>query len=287
MRRLRIGGKLLRVRDEPEPAPDPKRGPAPLLCVHGAGMSSVVFMDVVRRLPPTRRVIAPDLPGHGQSEPLAAGLSGAERLAAYRDAIAAVGTSLGVQRAVLLGHSMGGAVALLSALMWPEKVAGLVLLNSAAALPVTEELLDLLHRTLPGPGIDGGQGSAAASETDESPWVDRMPGELAELSFSPATAPQVRERWQAMLLAATRQTVLDDFAACKSFDVRERLGNLHVPTLLIGGADDLLVPPPQLAATAARIAGAELHIVPGTAHLTHVEQPDGFFALLSEFLRRV
>ena len=55
-------------------------------------------------------------------EPLAAGLSGAERLAAYRDAIAAVGTSLGVQRAVLLGHSMGGAVALLSALLQHQRV---------------------------------------------------------------------------------------------------------------------------------------------------------------------
>lgn len=244
-------------------------------------MSSVVFMDLVRRLPPARRVVAPDLPGHGQSEPLAVGLSGAERLAAYRDVIAAVGTSLGIGRAVLVGHSMGGAVALLAALRWPEKVAGLVLLNSAAALPVTEELLDLLHRTLPG------EDATQASESDPSPWVDRMPGELAELSFSPATAPQVRERWQAMLLAATRQTVLDDFAACKSFDVRESLENLHVPTLMIGGADDLLVPPQQLAATAARIAGAELHIVPGTAHLTHVEQPDRFFALLGEFLGRV
>lgn len=277
MRRLRIDGKLLRVRDEPEPAPDPQKGPAPLFCVHGAGMSSVVFMDLVRRLPPARRVIAPDLPGHGQSEPLAAALGDAERLAAYRDAVAAVWASLGLGRAVLVGHSMGGAVALLGALLWPEKVAGLVLLNSAAALPVSEELLDLLHRRLPG----------ADAAADEPTWVDRMPAELAELSFSPATAREVRERWQAVLLSASRQTVLADFAACRSFDVRERLAALRVPTLVVGGADDLLVPPQQLAATAAQIAGARLHLVPGTAHLTHLEQPDRFLELLSEFLREL
>lgn len=280
MRRLRIGGKTLRVRDEPEPAPDPRRGPAPLLCMHGAGMSSVVFMDVVRRLPPARRVIAPDLPGHGQSEPADAVDGGAARLAAYGETLAALTASLGVERAVLLGHSMGGAVALLSALKRPENVAGLVLLNCAAALPVSAELLDLLSRTLPST-------DAGPDEPARATWVDRMPDELADLCFSPATPREVRERWQAVLLSASRETVLADFVACGGFDVRERLSALRVPTLLIGGTDDLLVSPRQLQATAARIAGAKLHLVPDTAHLTHLEQPDTFMELLSDFLRGI
>src|SRR2546430_16002808 len=66
MRRLRIGTppneKIMRIRDEGES----KR--PPLVCVHGAGGSSVLWMDVVRRLSPMRRVGAPDLPGHGQSQ---------------------------------------------------------------------------------------------------------------------------------------------------------------------------------------------------------------------------
>lgn len=283
MRRLRIGGKTLRVRDEPEPAPDPGRGKVPLVCVHGAGMSSVVFMDVVRRLPPVRRVIAPDLPGHGQSEPAD---GEAARLAAYGDTLAALTASLGVERAVLLGHSMGGAVALLSALKRPENVAGLVLLNCAAALPVSAELLDLLSRTLPSPDA-GPEEPARADRAARATWVDRMPDELADLCFSPATPREVRERWQAVLLSASRETVLADFVACGGFDVRERLSALRVPTLLIGGTDDLLVSPRQLQATAARIAGAKLHLVPDTAHLTHLEQPDTFMELLSDFLRGI
>lgn len=273
MRRLKIGGKLLRVRDEPEPAPDPGRGPLPLVCVHGAGMSSVVWMDLVRRLPPARRVVAPDLPGHGQSESWA----DPPTIAGYSDAVAAVSAQLGIERAVLVGHSLGGAVALAAALQRPEKVAGLVLVNSAAALPVSPELLALLERTLPT------QDPAAP----EPVWVDRLPRELADLMFSPATPKDLRERWQAVLLSASRQTVLGDFLACGSFDVRARLGELHLPTLLIGGTDDLLVPPHALRATADQIAGAKLQLVPDTAHLTHLEKPEPFLALLTDFLRIV
>ena len=85
--------------------------------------------------------------------------------------------------------------------------------------------------------------------------------------------------------AASRQTVLGDFLACGSFDVRSRLGELNVPTLLVGGTDDLLVPPHALRATAEKIAGAKLQLVPDTAHLTHLEKPEPFLELLTEFLQ--
>src|SRR5262245_15672292 len=145
MRRLRIGDKLLRVRDEPEPAPDQSASPSPLMLVHGAGSSSVVWIDVLRRIAPGRRPIAPDLPGHGQSDPW----HDEPSIEGYRDAVGTVCANLGVRRAVLVGHSMGGAVALACALAWPERVAGLVLVNSAARLDVSDELLALLERCLP------------------------------------------------------------------------------------------------------------------------------------------
>jgi pimeloyl-ACP methyl ester carboxylesterase len=289
MRRLRIGDKLLRVRDEPEPAPDPRRSPSPLLLLHGAGSSSVIWIDVLRRivagpgpgpgLGATRRVIAPDLPGHGQSDPW----HDKPSLDGYRDAVGTVCAKLGVPRAVLVGHSMGGAVALSCALAWPERVAGLVLVNSAARLDVSDELLALLERCLPGADPDG----EAASSWPAPQRIDRMPQEMGDLSFSPSTHRDVRERWQAVLYAAARETVLSDFRACRGIDLLPRLGGLKLPTLIIGGEDDLLVPPSLLSETAAAIAGSSLCLVPQTGHLTHLERPEAFLARLTSFLQTV
>jgi 3-oxoadipate enol-lactonase len=271
MRRLRIRDKLLRVRDEPEPSPDPGKGPAPLFCIHGAGMSSVSWMELVKRLPPARRVVALDLPGHGQSERWPEQPS----IAGYRDAVEAVCSELKLQRIVLVGHSMGGAVALAYALAWPEKVAGLVLVNSAARLKVADASLAMLEQVLP---------SEASSQTGQV-WVDRMPPELAEVCFSPATSSDLRQRWQAMLMSAERQVILGDFLACRSFDVRDQLAKLRTPTLILGGSDDLLVPPKILADTAQRIAGAQLQLLEDTGHLSHIEQPEQFFQKLTAFLQ--
>src|SRR5205823_2618356 len=128
MRRLRIGDRILRVRDEGESKT------APLVCIHGAGSSSVIFMNVVRRVSARRRVVAIDLPGHGQSDRWNAPSEISIDL--YRDAVGTVCANLKIERAVLLGHSMGGLVALSAAAAWPERVAGLVLVNTGAKIPV-------------------------------------------------------------------------------------------------------------------------------------------------------
>src|SRR5438309_2126529 len=121
MRRLLIGDRKVRVRDEGESKH------APLVFIHGAAASSVIWIDVLRRLEGRRRVIAPDLPGHGQSDPWHE-----PSIDLYRDAVGTICANLGVSRAVLVGHSMGGLVALQLALAHPDKVAGLVLIATAA-----------------------------------------------------------------------------------------------------------------------------------------------------------
>src|SRR5438067_7498385 len=114
MTRLRIGDRLMRLRDEGE---GPK---TPVVLVHGAGSSSVVWMDAVRRIAPRRRVIAPDLPGHGQSDrwhppPEVS-------IAMYRDAVGTICAQIKIPKVILVGHSMGALVALGAAAAWPERV---------------------------------------------------------------------------------------------------------------------------------------------------------------------
>lgn len=285
MRRLRLGDRVLRVRDEPEPLPgsgDGAGAPLPLCCVHGAGMSSVVFMDLVRRVSAPggsraatrpRRIIAPDLPGHGQSQAWP-GCDPGARIDHYRDAVGTVCAHLKVGRAVLVGHSMGAAVALRCALTWPERVAGLVLLNGALRLRVDPEVLALLEAALP-------------SDPSGDLFVDRMPDALAQLSFSPETLPDLRARWQAVLLAASRQVILDDFRACDGFDVRAAAAGLRLPVLVLAGADDLLVPPALSAEAAATIPGAQLVTVPRAGHHALLEQPDLVQDALDAFLLRI
>lgn len=249
----------------------------PLLCVHGAGMSSALFIDTLRRFAPGRRVIAPDLPGHGQSASLPP-----PSLAGYRDTLLALCDALAVPRVVLVGHSLGAAIALSLASVAADRVAGLVLLNGAAQLQLPDEHFDLVRAYCTSEPLP----HAPPREPPPS-FIDRTPDAFADLLFSPSTSPDLRSRSQAVLWAAEAQTLLGDFALCRGLDLRATCSGLRVPSLCLAGADDLLVPPAQVAATAALLPAAELIVVERSAHLSHLEQPAVVYARLDEFLRKI
>jgi pimeloyl-ACP methyl ester carboxylesterase len=253
MRRLRIGDRTLRVRDEGES----KR--PPLVCVHGAGSSSVVWMEVVRRLSPQRRVVALDLPGHGQSDRWNA--PDDVTIAMYRDAVGTVCAELGIERAILMGHSMGALVALDAAAAWPERVAGLVMVNGGLRLPVSPELLIALTGDFARFGK----------------WLSR-------LVWSPATPLDVVERWGTVAFTADQEITLADFRAVDRFDGEALGARVRAPTLVIGGEDDLMTPPRLTHALAAAIPGARAIVVPDAGHMLAQERPDRFFTELESFL---
>src|SRR5262249_54777120 len=181
----------------------------PIVLLHGAGSSSVTWMDLGRRLGTQRHSIAPDLPGHGQSAPLPHATS--ISIDGYRDLVGWLCATVGLARALLVGDSMGGAIALSAALAWPEKVAG------PAAVPRR----------------------ARAAIRDHFP---PLPDLMALTCYSPETPRAVAERWARVTMQAPRETVLADFEACARFDLRARLPELRVPMLGIAAADDLMVP---------------------------------------------
>jgi 3-oxoadipate enol-lactonase len=257
MRRLRIGvgndSRNIRVRDEGES----KR--PPLVCVHGAGSSSVVWMDVVRRLSPQRRVVAPDLPGHGQSDRWHP--PDDVTIAMYRDAVGTVCAELEIERAVLMGHSMGALVALDAAATWPERVAGLVLVNGGAQLPVAPEVFVKLTGDF-----------------------ERFGKWLSRVVWSPSTPLDVVERWGAMAFTADQEITLADFRAVSRFDGTPLGARVRAPTLVLGGEDDLMTPPKLTRELAAAIPGARAVVVPEAGHMLPQEQPERFFAELESFL---
>jgi pimeloyl-ACP methyl ester carboxylesterase len=257
MRRLRVGDRNIRVRDEGEG----KR--PPLVCVHGAGSSSVVWMDVVRRLSPERRVVAPDLPGHGQSDRWHP--PDDVSIAMYQDAVGTVCAQLKVERAVLMGHSMGALVALAAAAAWPERVAGLILVSGGVKLPVAPEIFVKLTGDFPHFGK----------------WLSR-------LVWSPATPIDVVERWGAVAFTADQEVTAADFRAANAFDGATLASKVRAPTLVLGGADDLMTPPRLSHELAAAIAGARAVIVPEAGHMLMLEAArttnDRFFTEVESFL---
>ena len=216
----------------------------PVVFIHGAGGNRLVWGGQLRSLSSAQRVVALDLPGHGRSDG-----PGMACIGSYAQVVAEVLGRLG-SAAVLVGHSMGGGVALHLALQWPGLVAGLVLLGTGGRLRVAPSLLA---------GLQDDFRCAVAAITGSA--------------FAPATASTIRKRGEGALLAAGPATLLADFRACDAFDVLARLGEIHVPCLVICGAEDRLTPVKYSEALAKGIPGARLQVIPSAGHMAMLEEP--------------
>jgi pimeloyl-ACP methyl ester carboxylesterase len=222
----------------------------PLVFVHGAAGSSVTWLGLLRQLGRTRRCLALDLPGHGQTGLLPEGAR-AVSIEAYRDFLGAFCAAACVPRAVLVGHSMGSAVALEAALAWPERVAGLVLVGAAARLPVAPAIFEAIDK-----------------------HFDKLPELLAEVGFSPHTPKELALRYARAGVHATQEIVRADFEACTRWDARERIGRIVTPTVVIAGDDDLLTPPKWGRWLGEHIPGTRVVAVPRAGHMAQLEAPD-------------
>jgi pimeloyl-ACP methyl ester carboxylesterase len=233
---------------------------SPLVLVHGAGGSRLHWPEAVCALP-GRRVVALDLPGHGDSPGPAA-----SSISAYAGEVLAALDALGLARAVLGGHSMGGAIALTIALEAPARVAGLVLVATGAKLRVSPLILEATAdpATL-----------ASAART------------MAEHAFGPGAAAALREEFARGLAATPPGVAHGDFRACDAFDVMARLGELRTPALVVCGGDDRLTPPKYAELLRDRIAGARLELVPGAGHMVMLEEPARVAAAVEGFLASV
>lgn len=228
----------------------------PLVLVHGAGGSAEHWAPQLEGLAPASRILAVDLPGHGP--PGGAGETSVDAYAGWLDAFA---TALGLERVVLGGHSLGGAIALGAALAAPGWLRGLVLVGTGARLRVLPRLLELLEARPP-EGQDLVLGLCRAA----------------------GTPPERLEAVGRALRATPPLVTLGDFLACDRFDVRDRLAAIRVPTLVVAGAEDRLTPPRYGQFLAETIPGARLVEVAGAGHFPQLEQPDRVNAAIREFL---
>lgn len=225
-----------------------------LVFLHAAGSSGDQWVQQRLAFAARHEVATPDLPGHGSSAE--APLERIEDIAAW------VARTQAVERAVVVGHSMGAAVALALAASHP--VRGLVLVGAASRLPVPAGFVEEVARD-----------PAIAAER------------LATAGFASGARAGLVDRASAFLTRTDPEVLARDFAASSAFDARDLLARIRVPTRVIVGAEDRMTPLADAEAMARGIAGAELHVVPGAGHMVMLERPREFNAALASFLDRL
>jgi pimeloyl-ACP methyl ester carboxylesterase len=256
-------------------------GPVVVL-VHGITQDSTTWDELGDRLGATARVIAVDLPGHGGSDNPA----GDHSIGAYASTVRDLLVLLDVDSATVVGHSLGGGVALQFAYQFPEMLDRLVLLDAgglgrevspllrAAALPGAETVLSLLS-SRPALALTGLATRAAVAlghrHTDLSGVRQGLAG-LADRDNRRAFVHTVRAT---MGLRGQRVSAQDKLYLAEL-----------VPTLLLWGQDDRIIPVSHAHAAHELIPQNELRIIPDAGHFPHVDQPDAVLRHIQEFLRR-
>ena len=216
-----------------------------VIWVHGSGGSHQVWGYALRSLD-SATSYAVDLPGHGRS-----GGTGRSSISNYAAFVIGFMEALGLSKAVIGGHSMGGAIAQQMALDYPQHISGLFLVGTGARLRILPAILE---------------GTLSSFEQT----VELICG----YAYSLRAPRELVRQGQSQMLQLSPQTVHGDLLACNAFDVMDRLGEIHCPTLIICGTDDALTPVKYSSFLAERIEGARLGIVAGAGHMVMLENPD-------------
>ncbi|MGH2709955.1 MAG: alpha/beta fold hydrolase [Actinomycetota bacterium] len=253
------------------------QGP-PVVLLHGLAATKLSYLPLLPALAERYRVIVPDLPGHGEStKPRARYTPGY-----FTRVIHELFEELGVEDAAIVGNSMGGRVALEVVAQHPHRVNSLILLDPAAAglpFPLYARLLGLLPT---------GVGAIPV------PWRKRIvvtairqmfarPERLPRAGYLAAADEFIRiyrrGRARIALLSAMRGLIADDPEA-----FWQRAREIDVPTLIVWGREDRLVPVGLGHRLANTIRDSELVVLPDTGHVPQFEQPDETRKLMLDFL---
>jgi len=234
-----------------------------LLLLHGAGGRALAWQNQLLAFPRAR---AEDLPGRAGGAPTSVDgfLRALREMLGQGAALGPGGVRDSGGPRIVAGHSLGGAIALRWALVYPEEVRALVLLCTGARLRVAPQILEGIRTADP-----------AAIEQFGAMWLGTNP------------PPRLREKSLALLHAAPPAVLAADLEASDGFDVMAELGHLALPVLVICGAEDRLTPVKYGRYLHERIAGSELVIIERAGHMVMLEQPAAVNRAMQLFLERL
>jgi pimeloyl-ACP methyl ester carboxylesterase len=251
----------------------------PLVFVHGLAGSWPNWLEQLAQLSDDFRVVAMDLPGFGHSPLPAQEIT----IASYARLLDALLTELGLGAATVVGNSMGGFISAELAIAFPERVERLVVVSPAGIStyddPATRRAMPAMVRLERISAMAGAWVAAHSDSATSRPrlrealmWVvarhpDRLDHALA--------AEQVRGAGKPGFLAAL-QAVVD-------YELGERLPEIACPTLIVWGEDDRLISSRDAAVFGELIPNSRVAMFPDTGHMTMLERPQAFNAMLREF----
>ena len=249
---------------------DAGQGPA-LVFVHGFPLSRGAWQKQIEAFRPSYRVIAPDLRGFGESGML----PGTATMANYAADVHALLRQRSTGPVVLVGHSMGGYVALSFARQFPDMLRGLVFVGTKAG-PDTPE------------AAAGRRATAAKVEGEGLRGVEGVIQVMAPKMLAAGNQDAgMLEAVRGMMASATPAGVIGALLGmAERPDSTPLLAQIIVPTLVITGSDDTLIPPAESERMALAIRGAQLTVIPNAGHLVAFEKPEPFNRALQEWLDR-
>lgn len=255
-------------------------GETTFILLHGFGASLFSWREVTEPLAQFGTVIAYDRPAFGLTErPMAWEGENPYSQEAQVELVIGLMDALGVEKATLVGNSAGGTVSMLTYLKYPERVESLILVDPAVyagggapawvrpllGTPQFDHIGPLFARQLQAQGI----------ELVKTAWHD--PGKIAPEIFDGYQKPLQVENWDKALWYLT--------VSSRESGLAERVSEFTLPTLVITGDDDRIVPTEQSIRLASELPNAELVIIPQCGHVPQEECPDEFMQAVEGFLK--
>ena len=229
----------------------------PMVFVHGACENSS-FWGHQRVLSDNYRYLALDLPSHGKSKPMA---DAPVQIKQYADIVMEFVSKTCEEKPVLVGHSMGGAITLLSAIEHPDELRGAVLVGTGAKLGVLPSIREGL-RTRFGDTVRSVVGPRQFASTTNLEVIRFVTNEIMKCKCEVASA---------------------DYEACNGFDVRQKLQTIKVPMLIMVGEEDKMTPVTWSTYLKENIPKSRLVILKESSHLPMLERPGDFNRHLGDF----
>lgn len=231
-----------------------------IIFIHGAGGNNLSWPPEIRRLK-EQRIYALDLPGHGKSEGI-----GRQSIADYAQCVLSFMETLKIHKAIFIGHSMGGAIALYLGIHNPSRTLGLGLISTAPRLRVAANLL---------------------SDSSIEATMPVAIKNCVDYSFSSQADHRLKEQAAHRMNEIRCPVLHGDFLACDAYDETSLIGRIKAPTLILCGSEDKMTPARYSEAMHGRIKKSMLQIVPGAGHMVMLEQPQQVAKSLDLFLNSI